>query len=52
MALEPAFSADLKVDLSVDERLSQAADLKAQGNTAFEAHHDQLALKYWHYVSH
>lgn len=52
MAEEAAFVADLRVDLGVDERLSQAASLKAKGNTAFETNQIQLALTYWHYVSH
>lgn len=51
MTAESAFDVDLRVDLSVDERLSFASQLKAKGNTAFEAEQDQLALKYWHYVS-
>lgn len=47
---ETVFDTVLKANLSVEERLSVAADLKAKGNTAFESEREQLALKYWHHV--
>lgn len=51
MAASGASAASKPVDMSIDEQLLKAEELKLQGNQAFEWGDLTEALKQWHHVS-
>jgi len=51
MATAEASAASKPADMSIDEQLLEAEELKLQGNKAFERGDMTEALKQWHHVS-